>query len=125
MDGLGDIPHPDFDRKTPLEAAKTPNLDKIVPQSACGRLIPILPGVTPGSGPGHLGLFGYDPVEYADLKRGVVEAAGVGFNMKRGDVASRSNFCTIGPDGKIMDRRAGRIPTEITEVLCKKPRSSL
>lgn len=120
MDGLGDIPHPDFDRKTPLEAAKTPNLDKIVPQSACGRLIPILPGVTPGSGPGHLGLFGYDPVEYADIKRGVIEAAGVGFDMKRGDVASRSNFCSIGPDGKITDRRAGRIPTEKTEVLCKK-----
>jgi 2,3-bisphosphoglycerate-independent phosphoglycerate mutase len=76
--------------------------------------------VTPGSGPGHLGLFGYDPVEYADIKRGVIEAAGVGFDMKKGDVASRSNFCTVGPDGNITDRRAGRIRTEITEGLCKK-----
>lgn len=119
LDGLGDIPHPKFDMKTPLQMARTPNLDQIAPRSAMGRLIPILPGITPGSGPGHLGLFGYDPVGY-EIKRGVIEAFGVGFDVKKGDVASRSNFCSVDSGGMITDRRAGRIPTEKSVDLCKK-----
>ena len=106
---------------TPLEAAKTPVLDELAKASAMGRMIPVAPGITPGSGPGHLGLFGYDPLEY-EVGRGVIEALGLGIELKTGDVAARANFCTLDPKGIVTDRRAGRIPTEVNEKLCEKLR---
>ncbi|MGE5630330.1 MAG: 2,3-bisphosphoglycerate-independent phosphoglycerate mutase [Caulobacteraceae bacterium] len=117
MDGIGDIPHKDFGYKTPLEYAITPNLDKIACKSICGRIIPVVPGVTPGSGPGHLGLFGYNPLEH-EIGRGILEAAGLNMDIKDGDVAMRCNFATADANGIITDRRAGRIPTEKCEELC-------
>lgn len=111
MDGLGDLPNAEHRWQTPLEAARTPNFDALAPSSALGRLLPVQPGVTPGSGPGHLGLFGYDPVE-TTVGRGVLEALGAGMELKPGDVAARANFCTLGADGIVTDRRAGRIPSE-------------
>jgi 2,3-bisphosphoglycerate-independent phosphoglycerate mutase len=111
MDGLGDLPYAEHQWQTPLEAARTPNFDALAPSSALGRLLPVQPGVTPGSGPGHLGLFGYDPVE-TTVGRGVLEALGAGMELKPGDVAARANFCTLGADGIVTDRRAGRIPSE-------------
>jgi 2,3-bisphosphoglycerate-independent phosphoglycerate mutase len=116
-DGLGDIPSPKLENKTPLEYAHTPNLDKLASQSALGRMYPVLPGITPGSGPGHLGLFGYDPLNTI-IGRGVLEAVGIGFELKSGDVAARCNFATLNDKGLIVDRRAGRIPTEKTIELC-------
>lgn len=111
LDGLGDLPNEDHGWKTPLEAARTPSLDAIAPAAAMGRLLPVAPGVTPGSGPGHLALFGYDPVTTA-VGRGVLEALGAGLELKPGDVAARANFCTVDEKGIVTDRRAGRIPTE-------------
>src|SRR5262249_11192220 len=102
---------------TPLEAAATPNLDTLAKDSAQGRMIPVAPGITPGSGPGHLGLFGYDPLEY-QVGRGVIEALGLGLELKAGDVAARANFCTLDEKGIVTDRRAGRIDTKICEELC-------
>ncbi len=110
MDGLGGLPHPDTGR-TELEAAWTPHLDRIAKESACGFTIPVALGVTPGSGPGHLALFGYDPLAY-NIGRGVLEAVGIDFDLRPDDVAARGNFCTVGEDGRITDRRAGRISTE-------------
>ena len=109
-DGLGGIPAGP-DGKTELEAARTPNADRLVSQGTCGLLEPVYPGVTPGSGPGHLGLFGYDPIEY-QIGRGALEAVGVGFDFRHGDVAARLNFCTLDSKGRIKDRRAGRLPTD-------------
>jgi 2,3-bisphosphoglycerate-independent phosphoglycerate mutase len=117
MDGLGDIATTAQGRLTPLEAAHTPNLDALARESAQGRMIPIAPGITPGSGPGHLGLFGYDPLEY-QVGRGVIEALGLGVELKPGDVCARANFATLDAKGIVTDRRAGRIPTETCEKLC-------
>ena len=117
LDGLGDIATRDQNYLTPLEAASTPNLDKIARDSAQGRMIPAAPGITPGSGPGHLGLFGYDPLEF-QVGRGVIEALGLGMELKPGDVCARANFATLDPKGIVTDRRAGRIPTETCEKLC-------
>ena len=118
LDGLGDIATAAQNETTPLEAARTPNLDALVAAGcAQGRMIPVAPGITPGSGPGHLGLFGYDPLEF-EVGRGVIEALGLGLELKSGDVCARANFCTLNPKGLVTDRRAGRIPTEICEDLC-------
>jgi 2,3-bisphosphoglycerate-independent phosphoglycerate mutase len=117
MDGLGDIATKQNNYLTPLEAALTPNLDALSKDSAQGRMIPVAPGITPGSGPGHLGLFGYDPLEF-EVGRGVIEALGLGLELKGGDVAARANFCTLHEKGLVTDRRAGRIPTEKCEELC-------
>ncbi|HEY3932668.1 MAG TPA: 2,3-bisphosphoglycerate-independent phosphoglycerate mutase [Verrucomicrobiae bacterium] len=119
LDGLGDIATQEQNYLTPLEAATTPNLDALAKNSAQGRMIPVAPGITPGSGPGHLGLFGYDPLEF-QVGRGVIEALGLGMELKHGDVAARANFCTLDKKGIVTDRRAGRIATEICEELCAK-----
>ena len=112
LDGVGDLPHPDRGGRTPLEAARTPHLDRLVPAAALGRLLPVAPGITSGSGPGHLALFGYDPVR-TEVGRGVLEALGAGLDLAPGDVAARANFCTVGAGGVVTDRRAGRIPSDV------------
>src|SRR2546426_7468247 len=117
LDGLGDIATSQTNTLTPLEAAKTPNLDSLARASAMGRMIPVAPGITPGSGPGHLGLFGYDPLQY-EVGRGVIEALGLGIDLKAGDVAARANFCTLNLKGIVTDRRAGRIATNMCQELC-------
>src|SRR5947207_7153471 len=117
LDGLGDIATGGPNSWTPLEAASTPNLDMLTQNAAQGRMIPVVPGITPGSGPGHLGLFGYDPLEF-QVGRGGIEALGLGVELKPGDVCARANFATIDAKGIVTDRRAGRIPTEICERLC-------
>lgn len=119
LDGLGDIATLAQGELTPLEAARTPNLDALVASGvAQGRMIPVAPGITPGSGPGHLALFGYDPIEF-EVGRGVIETLGLGLELKAGDVAARANFCTLDAKGIVTDRRAGRIATEVCERLCK------
>lgn len=118
LDGLGDIATREQGEVTPLEGASTPNLDRLVGDGvAQGRMIPVAPGITPGSGPGHLALFGYDPLEY-QVGRGVIEALGLGLDLESGDVAARANFCTLDSRGVVTDRRAGRIDTEVCEELC-------
>ncbi len=109
-DGLGGLPQKPGG-PTELEAAATPNLDKLASEGVLGGSIPVAPGISPGSGPGHLGLFGYDPVQFL-IGRGALEATGIGFSLQEGDVAIRANFCTLDSAGNIADRRAGRIPTE-------------
>ena len=106
MDGLGGLPHPDTGR-TELESASTPNLDALAARSSLGMLNPVGEGITSGSGPGHLSLFGYDPVRSL-VGRGVLSALGVGFELELGDVAARINLATVGADGTVSDRRAGR-----------------
>jgi len=119
-DGLGGLPI-EPGGPTELEAAKTPNLDALAKRGVQGSMIPIKHGITPGSGPGHLGLFGYDPIEFL-IGRGALEATGVGFALGPDDVAIRCNFCTLDADGNITDRRAGRIPTEESAPLAIKLR---
>ena len=118
MDGLGGLPRASDDQ-TELEAAQTPNMDRLAMEGCLGQHYPVDIGITGGSGPGHLGLFGYDPLEY-EIGRGVLEAVGIGFKVTDKDVCARGNFCTLDANGLITDRRAGRIPTEKCAELVKK-----
>ncbi len=119
-DGLGGLPQQPGGL-TELETAKTPHLDALAKRGILGGSIPVKPGISPGSGPGHLGLFGYDPLQYL-IGRGALEATGIGFELQEGDVAIRANFCTIDPFGNISDRRAGRIASEESALLALKLR---
>ncbi|MDR0392504.1 MAG: 2,3-bisphosphoglycerate-independent phosphoglycerate mutase [Planctomycetaceae bacterium] len=120
-DGIGGLPL-QAGGLTELEAANTPNLDALAKIGVQGLSTPIKPGITPGSGPGHLGLFGYDPLEFI-IGRGALEAAGIGFEMQDGDVAIRGNFCTVDQTGNITDRRAGRIPSDESAKVVEKLRA--
>jgi 2,3-bisphosphoglycerate-independent phosphoglycerate mutase len=117
IDGLGGLPHPEAG-KTELEAAATPNLDRLAREGTCGLIDPVATGVTPGSAPGHLALFGYDPLEFS-VGRGVLESLGIDFDLKKEDIAARGNFCTINEECLVTDRRAGRISTERCAELCR------
>jgi len=114
IDGVGGLPG--AAGLTELQAAKTPNMDALAARSTCGLHDPVAPGITPGSGPGHLALFGYEPTEHM-IGRGALAAAGIGFPMQAGDVAMRINYCSLDDAGNVTDRRAGRIPTEKNEEL--------
>src|SRR3954447_15860842 len=120
-DGLGGLPL-EPGGKTELETARTPHLDALAREGVCGLSLPVVPGITPGSGPGHLGLFGYDPLQYR-IGRGILEALGINFQVGSKDVAVRGNFCTIDAAGKITDRRAGRPTTERCVAMVQKMRS--
>jgi 2,3-bisphosphoglycerate-independent phosphoglycerate mutase len=122
-DGLGGLPI-EPGGKTELETARTPNLDRLASEGTVGLSLPVAPGITPGSGPGHLGLFGFDPIEH-QIGRGVLEALGIGVEVGPRDVAIRGNFCTIDAEGRVTDRRAGRIPTETCVKLVEKLRASV
>ena len=117
VDGLGGLADPRLG-KSELEIARTPNLDALSSRSGTGLTTPVLPGITPGSGPGHLSLFGYDPVKYL-MGRGVLEALGINIEMAPGDVAARGNFCTLDKTGMLTDRRAGRIDSAESAPLCE------
>jgi 2,3-bisphosphoglycerate-independent phosphoglycerate mutase len=118
LDGVGDLATA-AQPKTALETAATPNLDRLAGTGSLGRIVPVATGVTPGSGPGHLALFGYDPAEPAnDIGRGVLEALGLGITLDPDDVTARGNFATAGADGNLTDRRAGRIPTAESKSIC-------
>ncbi|MDH4367604.1 MAG: 2,3-bisphosphoglycerate-independent phosphoglycerate mutase [Dehalococcoidia bacterium] len=117
IDGLGGLPHPETG-KTELESATSPNLNRIAKDSICGLIDPVSPGITPGSAPGHLAIFGYDPLQY-HIGRGVLEALGIDVELKAGDIAARGNFCTVDDEGIITHRRAGRISTDKNAVLCR------
>ena len=121
LDGLGGLPRPETG-KSELEEARLPNLHGLAARAACGLIRHVGPGITPGSGPGHLGLFGYDPLRY-QVGRGVLEALGIEFDLRTGDVAARGNFCTVDGAGLITDRRAGRIATELCIRLTERLRS--
>ena len=117
IDGLGGLPR-EKNGITELETARTPNLDLLASESICGLQQPVNTGITPGSGPGHLALFGYNPVKY-QVGRGILAAHGIGFDLRPGDVAARGNFCTIDENGRVTDRRAERISTEKNQELCE------
>ena len=117
LDGLGGLPHPETDL-TELETAKTPNLDRLAKEGICGMVDLVNVGITPGSAPGHLALFGYDPLRFS-VGRGALAALGIDFKLEKGDLAARGNFCTLNRSGIITDRRAGRIPTDKCIELCQ------
>jgi len=117
IDGLGGLPHPDTG-KTELETAKTPNLNRLAREGICGLIDLVGPGITPGSAPGHLALFGYNPVNL-NIGRGVLEALGIDYDLHPDEIAARGNFCTVDEAGLVADRRAGRIPTEQCTELCQ------
>jgi len=117
IDGLGGLPNPQTG-KTELETANTPNLDQLATKAICGLIDPVSPGITPGSAPGHLALFGYNPLSF-NIGRGVLEAIGIDFDLESGDVAARGNFCTVDEVGLVTDRRAGRISTDKCAELCQ------
>src|SRR5947209_13108814 len=119
-DGVGGLPL-EPGGKTELETARTPNLDTLARDGVCGLSIPVAPGITPGSGPGHLGLFGYDPLQHR-IGRGVLEALGINFPVGPKDVAIRGNFCTLDAAGHITDRRAGRPTTDRCKAMVEKLR---
>jgi 2,3-bisphosphoglycerate-independent phosphoglycerate mutase len=122
LDGLGDCDN--SGRGTALEIANTPNMDALAKRSALGLSIPVATAITPGSGPGHLGLFGYDPLVY-QIGRGALSALGIEFPLKGGDVAARLNFCTLDKGGNVVDRRAGRISTEENQRVIQKLKSGV
>jgi 2,3-bisphosphoglycerate-independent phosphoglycerate mutase len=117
MDGVGGLPDAETG-KTELESARKPNLNRIARDSLCGLIDPVGPGITPGSAPGHLAIFGYDPVKY-HIGRGVVEALGIDLELKPEDITARGNFCTVDNKGIIIDRRAGRVSTDKSTELCR------
>ena len=117
IDGLGGLPDP-ATGKSELETAAIPNLDRLALGGICGLADPVAPGITPGSAPGHLAVFGYDPVGY-NIGRGILEAIGIDIALQPGEVAARGNFCTLDDNGKVTDRRAGRISTERCVELCQ------
>jgi len=117
IDGVGGLPHPKTS-KTELETARKSNLNRIARDSLCGLIDPVSPGITPGSAPGHLAIFGYDPVKY-NIGRGVVEALGIDLELKPEDITARGNFCTVDNKGIITDRRAGRLATDKSTELCR------
>jgi 2,3-bisphosphoglycerate-independent phosphoglycerate mutase len=121
LDGLGGLPRPGSG-KSELETARIPTLNGLAGRAACGLLRHVGPGITPGSGPGHLGLFGYDPLRFP-VGRGVLEALGIDFELQAGDVAARGNFCTVDAQGRVTDRRAGRISTEVCVRLVERLRA--
>jgi 2,3-bisphosphoglycerate-independent phosphoglycerate mutase len=121
LDGLGGLPRAETGRSE-LDTARIPNLNALASVAACGLLRHVAPGITPGSGPGHLGLFGYDPLAYR-VGRGVLEALGIEFDLRGGDVAARGNFCTVDGSGLITDRRAGRIATDVCVRLTERLRT--
>ena len=121
LDGLGGLPRPETGRSE-LETARVPNLAALASAAACGLLRHVAPGITPGSGPGHLGLFGYDPLRF-QVGRGVLESLGIEFDLRGGDVAARGNFCTVDAQGRITDRRAGRIGTDVSVQLTERLRT--
>ncbi len=118
IDGLGGLPDGETG-KTELETARTPNLDRLAKMGECGLLDPVAPGITPGSAPGHLALFGYDPMS-CQIGRGILEALGIDYELEPGDVVARGNFCTVNIEGNIIDRRAGRLSTERNVELCRR-----
>jgi len=118
LDGVGGLPHPKTGL-TELETARTPTLDALAERGETGLTTPILPGVTPGSGPAHIALFGYDPIEH-QVGRGVLAALGVAADLRPGDVAARINFCTLDSEGNVTDRRAGRIGDDLGRSLAQR-----
>jgi len=123
MDGLGGI-QMEGKGGTELQAARTPHLDQLAEVSSCGLLDPVGPGITPGSGPAHFALFGYDPIRY-NIGRGILEATGIDFPLTEKDVVARMNYATVDSGGKVTDRRAGRISTETNQRVCQKIRQGL